>query len=68
MPVLPEALPAGSYHVRIVESEIKRNKTNTGDLLVSRLKVLDGPQKGRFLFVNLSISNEAKPEKSTQES
>lgn len=52
-----DALPAGQYLVHIIKSEIKRNKANTGDILVFRLKVLDGPQKGRLLFVNLNISN-----------
>lgn len=41
-----QALPLGSYDVRIVSTEVKANSKNTGGLAVLNLEVLNGEHKG----------------------
>lgn len=50
-------LPAGEYQVVIVSSDRKRNSANTGSYLKFEFDVVDGPGKGRKLWVNLNDEN-----------
>lgn len=59
-----DALPAGDYNVKIVESSIELTKAakeasnpNLGQYIKFKMEVLDGKQKGRGIYVNLNIIN-----------
>ena len=52
-----EPLPEDDYVVAVTESEMKRNKKDTGSYLSLKLQVLDGDCKGRTLFTNLNLDN-----------
>lgn len=58
------AFPAGSYHLQVVESEIKmtkkaedNNDPSLGQMLVLKIEVIDGKHKGRLLWERLNIIN-----------
>lgn len=59
--VAPQAsfsvLPAGKYIAQVVSSDVKTNKSNTGQYLSLQLEVLDGEFKGRRVFSNITISH-----------
>lgn len=50
-------IPADSYMVEIVKSEIKDTKAGDGKRLVMQAKVMSGDYKGRLLFIGLNIIN-----------
>lgn len=50
-------IPAGSYVVAITETQMTRNKSNTGNVLKLTLQVLEGEHKNRKLFDTLNTSN-----------
>ena len=50
-------LPAGDYRCIIEHSEMKPTKNGNGEMLVLRLKVLDGDFKNRVLFDRLNLKN-----------
>ena len=52
-----EPLPAGSYEVGVVGTEVRQTKAGTGQFLKLTLEVTDGRHAGRKLFENLNIDN-----------
>jgi len=50
-----EAIPAGTYAVRITESERKENAKKNGEYLKLTFTVVEGPYKGRLLWAYLNI-------------
>ena len=52
------ALPAGEYHVKVKDSDIRRNGKDTGDLLKFTFEIVEGEYKGRLLFANINITHE----------
>jgi hypothetical protein len=52
-----EAIPAAPYVMMITESEMKPTKDNTGQYLQLVSEVLDGPYKGRKLWIRLNLVN-----------
>jgi hypothetical protein len=52
-----EAVPAGSYPVRITDTEIKQTKNGNGRYLQITLDIIDGEFKGRKLFDRLNLWN-----------
>lgn len=52
-----EAVPAGSYPCRIVDTEIKETKAGTGKYLMLTMDILDPNYKGRKLFDRLNLWN-----------
>ena len=52
-----EAVPAGTYPVRIAETEIKQTKNGNGRYLQLTLDIIDGQYKGRKLFDRLNLWN-----------
>ena len=51
-----EALPAGEYVVRIIESEVKASKSG-GSYLELTIQVEDGPFKGRKFWEMVTLQN-----------
>lgn len=52
-----DVLPAGKYLAAITESEKCRTKNNDGSYLKFKFQILDGPQKGRVLFKQITREN-----------
>lgn len=52
-----EPIPAGDYHMQVIESEIVQTKSGTGDQLVLTLEVIDGPHQNRRIWDRLNIRN-----------
>jgi len=52
-----QVLPPGKYPVLIEEAEVKVNKKQTGHLIYLKMKILDGPGKGRYVFDQINIQN-----------
>jgi hypothetical protein len=52
-----DPLPAGDYNVVIVNSERKKTKSGTGEMLKLELQVLDGKFQNRKLWDQLNIRN-----------
>mgnify|MGYP005844414009 CR=1 FL=1 len=52
-----EPIPAGDYHVKISESDLKDTKAGTGQYIWLKLDVLGPTHEGRVLFANLNIRN-----------
>ncbi|KTS10275.1 hypothetical protein SB2_06950 [Methylobacterium radiotolerans] len=52
-----EPLPAGTYDLHIVDSEIKQTKSG-GDMLVLVCEVTSGPMTGRRVWLRLNIRND----------
>lgn len=52
-----EALPAGEYPVRIVDSEVKVTNDGHGQYLNLKIQVDDGPCKGRVFFDKINLKN-----------
>lgn len=52
-----EAIPAGEYMVKIVESELKDTKSGNGKYIKLRLDILGPSYQGRVLFSNINIRN-----------
>lgn len=57
-------VPAATYNVQIVKSDLKDNKAKNGKRLTFQLKILDGKYKGRMLFEGL---NYIHPDSQTQQ-
>jgi hypothetical protein len=51
-----EPLPAGSYNIISDDVQLKQTKSG-GEMLAIKFRVLDGEQKGRFIFENYNIKN-----------
>lgn len=52
-----DPIPDGNYTVVITQSEIKSTKSGTGSYLQLTFEVIDGPFKGRLLWVRLNLDN-----------
>lgn len=52
-----EALPSGTYPVKIKWTERKATKKGDGELLQLQLEVIDGDYKGRSVFDRLNLWN-----------
>lgn len=50
-----EPLPVGEYQGKIIESELKRNSSDTGNFLKLVFQITDGKYSGRRLFSNLNL-------------
>lgn len=49
--------PTGEYLVQIVESDVKANKQNTGEYAELVYEAMDGDNKGRKLWANLTLTH-----------
>lgn len=54
-----EALPAGWYNAKIINSECKPTKDNESGYLQFELEVIDGEHKGRKVFDRLNLWNKS---------
>jgi len=52
-----EVIPAGDYSAQIIQSEMKRNKADTGSFLEMRVQILDEEYTGRLIFERLNLDN-----------
>ena len=52
-----DPLPTGDYHAQIVDSDMKPTKKNDGHFLELEYDVIDGPCKGRKVWVRLNLDN-----------
>lgn len=50
-------IPADTYNVQIVKSEVVPTKAGTGSLLKTQMKVIDGKFKGRIVFGQYNLTN-----------
>jgi hypothetical protein len=50
-------IPAGDYHVKIVDSDLKDTKAGNGQYIKVRLDVMGPSHQGRVLFSNINIRN-----------
>jgi len=50
-------VPADTYNVQIVKSEVVETKAKTGTLLKTQFKVIDGKFKGRIIFGQYNLTN-----------
>ena len=53
-------LPVGKHPVKIIDSEVKANSTNTGGYLQLTLQIIDGPQTGATGAYRLNIYNQSQ--------
>jgi Protein of unknown function (DUF669) len=52
-----EVIPAGKYHVQIVNSEMRDNRNTSGRHLWLEMSIMDGPYADRRLFDRLHLQN-----------
>lgn len=52
-----DPLPTGDYPAQIVDSDMKPTKKNDGHFLELEYDVIDGPCKGRKVWVRLNLDN-----------
>ena len=52
-----EVIPAGKYHVQIVNSEMRAILSGNGQYLWLELSIMDGPCADRRLFERLNLVN-----------
>lgn len=52
-----EVIPAGKYPLQLIESDIKPTKNGQGKLFTYKTEIVDGEQKGRFIFGQLNLQN-----------
>src|SRR3954454_5089454 len=53
-----EVIPAGKYHVQIVNSQMRDTKSGTGQYLWLELAIMDGPHANKRLFERLNLANQ----------
>lgn len=53
-----ELLPRGNYIAQIIKTEIKDNKSGTGNRLSMTFQILDGEKTGRMVFHDITIRND----------
>jgi len=53
-----ELLPNGTYYVIMDQAEVKDTKSGTGSYINAKLKILEGPHEGRFIFTTFNIKND----------
>jgi hypothetical protein len=51
-------VPADTYNVQIVKSEVVQTKDKTGTLLKTQFKIIDGKFKGRIIFGQYNLTNQ----------
>lgn len=52
-----ELIPAGNYIAEINRSEIKENRTGSGNRLSLGFKIIDGEYAGRLVFQDITLRN-----------
>jgi len=52
-----EAIPAGKYQAVIVDSDIRQNKSGTGEYLQLEFEIIEGEYRNRKLWVRLNLNN-----------
>lgn len=52
-----EVIPAGKYHVQIVNSEMRPTKAGNGEMLWLEMSIIDGPHANKRLFDRLNLVN-----------
>lgn len=52
-----EVIPAGKYHVQIVNSEMRPTKAGNGEMLWLEMTIIDGPHANKRLFDRLNLVN-----------
>lgn len=52
-----EVIPAGKYHVQIVNSEMRDTKSGSGQYLWMELSIMDGPHANKRLFERINLVN-----------
>ena len=52
-----EAIPAGKYQAVIVDSDMKPNKSGTGEYLLLEFEIIEGEFKNRKLWARLNLNN-----------
>jgi len=50
-------VPADTYNVQIVKSEVVKTKAGDGTLLKTQMKIIDGKFKGRIIFGQYNLTN-----------
>lgn len=50
-------IPAGIYLAQVVDSDIKKTKTQTGEYISLTLEIIDGDMRGRRVFTNINHVN-----------
>lgn len=53
-----DAIPEGTYNVKIVSSAMKENKSGTGEFLNLELEIMGPSQIGRKTWINLNLVHE----------
>jgi hypothetical protein len=59
-----EPVPAGEYLVEIVKSAIRPVKSGNGKYVYLEMRIVEGPEEGRYLFDRLNYDN---PNQTTQD-
>jgi hypothetical protein len=59
-----EPVPAGEYLVEIIKSAIKPVKSGNGKYVYLEMRIVEGPEEGRYLFDRLNYDN---PNHTTQD-
>lgn len=54
----PDPIPAGTYNMMVVSSDVRPNKNGTGAILELRLEVIDGPNRHDQIVQYLNIEHE----------
>ena len=52
-----EAIPAGKYQAVIIDSDMKQNKSGTGEYLQLEFEIIEGEFKNRKLWARLNLNN-----------
>ncbi len=52
-----EAIPAGKYQAVIVDSDMRQNKSGTGEYLQLEFEIIEGEFKNRKLWARLNLNN-----------
>lgn len=52
-----EPLPAGTYMVQVVDSDVLETKAGTGQYLKLTMEVMDGPNANRKIWTNINFKN-----------
>lgn len=54
-----EPIPAGTYKLQVIDSNLQETSTGSGEMLVLTLEVIDGPYTGRRIWDRLNIRNDS---------
>lgn len=53
-----QTIPEGSYKMKFISSEMKKNKSTDGSHLSMMAKIVEGQHKGSVIFVRLNLVNQ----------